>query len=187
MKITLLRHGKPSVDLAGYARARDLPRIARAYDEAGIIDSPPDDAKRLLSTHEVVMCSDLRRALESAQALGCGSTGIQSNPVFRETAIAHFDRGRILLPVQVWIIVLRTLWFAGFSKNGESFRAMKARARVASAELVALAGEHESVLLVGHGFLNRYIAVNLLAAGWRGPGGLNQRHWSYASYVYAPA
>ena len=62
---------------------------------------------------------------------------------------------------------------------------MKMRARAAADELVALATEHRSVLLIGHGFMNRYIAGCLLESGWRGPGSINQGYWSFSSYEYA--
>ncbi|MCB1753957.1 MAG: histidine phosphatase family protein [Gammaproteobacteria bacterium] len=187
MKITLLRHGQPDFKLAGYAKAADLASMASAYDRAGIADSPPPEVIQAVSDHQRICCSDLRRATESAQALGFSVSQVQTSRLFRETAIPHFDRGAVYLPVSVWLVLLRAFWFAGFSKNGESFQAMKLRASAASDRLMVLASEYQNVLLVGHGFLNRYIAVNLLQAGWSGPRAINQKYWSYASYEYLPA
>jgi broad specificity phosphatase PhoE len=186
MRITLLRHGEPSFALGGSVRARDLPDIAKAYEESGIVGAPPTEVINAVKNHAVVRCSDLRRAVESVHAPGLRPSAVEIDHLFRETAIPHFDRGALRLPVSAWVVLLRALWFLGFSKNGESFADMKIRARAAANELVALALQYQSVLLVGHGFMNRYIARNLLEAGWRGPGAVNQKYWSQASYQYAP-
>lgn len=186
MKITLLRHGRPAVELKGRIRAHALQQLATAYDGAGISDQPSDHTIELAEHHNIVVCSDLPRALHSAQALGLTNMH-HGDALFRETAIPHFDRGSLKLPVGVWIVLLRMLWLMGFSKNGESFSGAKGRAREAADELIRLAKEHESVLLVGHGFINYFIARELLARHWSGPSRPGRRYWQHATYHYQTA
>lgn len=186
MKITLLRHGRPSFHLNGSVAARELPSIAKSYDDSDIEDCPPGEAIAVASEHRMVVCSDLRRSIESAVALGCAPSPGECGALFREAAIPHFERGPLVLPIQVWVVALRALWLLGFSKNGESFKKMKVRARAASSKLIGLASEHDSVLLVGHGFFNHHIAKCLLSEGWSGPRGISQGYWSFSSYEFIP-
>lgn len=99
--------------------------------------------------------------------------------------LPYFDREPITLPLRLWALVLRTLWFMGFSKNTESIFTARGRAKVAARTLVELAGEHESVLLVGHGFLNHYVAKELLAQDWVGPSSPGRKYWEYGTYERA--
>jgi hypothetical protein len=49
-------------------------------------------------------------------------------------------------------------------------------------KLTELAAEHSHVLLVGHGFINHFIARELLKSGWTGPGRPGPEYWSYGVY-----
>ncbi len=184
MQITLLRHGKPAFELNGTVQACELNKIAESYDLSGITGAPPNKTQHLSKTHNIVVCSNLPRSLQSAKALGV--TKIHSTtPVFRETSIPYFSNGSLKLPVSVWIIVLRSLWYFGFSKNGESLIAAKTRAKHAAQELIQLAKQHESVLLVGHGFMNYFIAKELQSNNWLGPKKPARHYWGYSVYQYA--
>jgi hypothetical protein len=99
--------------------------------------------------------------------------------------LPYFDRAPIRLPLKLWVVMLRSLWFLGFSKNTESLLKARARAKVASNMLVELATKHESVLLVGHGFLNHYVAKELLAVNWVGPKSPGKKYWEFGTYEYA--
>ncbi len=59
----------------------------------------------------------------------------------------------------------KELWLFSFSKNGEFFKQAKNRARLAAEKLIALAQTHHDVLLVGHGFINHFIAKELKKRG----------------------
>ena len=65
------------------------------------------------------------------------------------------------------MLLLRVLWLFGLSKNGESFTQAKNRARLAADNLISLAETHYEVLLVGHGFINHFIAQELKKCGWQ--------------------
>lgn len=181
MRITLLRHGKPAFELKGKVRAKDLGEIARSYDLSGIADVPPKETVEAAQGSCFVVCSHLERSLDSAKALGCSEIHL-SDALFCETAIPHFDSGSITLPVGVWAVILRLLWLFGFSRNGESFADARKRARHAAVRLAELADEHQHVLLVGHGFINHFIAKELKKNGWSGPSKPGQGFWEYAVY-----
>lgn len=181
MKICLMRHGRPTVDLTGSARAGELSRLARRYEASGIQDSPPRRALEAVVNDPYVVTSGLRRSIESAMALGIDSIQVQ-DALFREAEIPHFSKGSIRLPLNVWLPVLRLLWLFGFSRNGESLRSSLERARHAAQQLVRLAEQHGEVLLVGHGFLNHFIARELSKMGWVGPAKPGSEYWDYSLY-----
>lgn len=181
MKITLIRHGKPAFELSGNAQAKDLRNLAKSYDASGIIDEPPGKAIEAAKGHNMVICSDLTRSLESAESLGCPEIHLEES-IFREIAIPHFSNGSMTLPISVWIVVLRSLWLLGFSKNGESFGNARYRAKQAAQKLIQLATQYENILLVGHGFINYFIAKELLANKWEGPSTPGRGYWEYSVY-----
>ena len=183
MQITLLRHGKPEFELTGNVKACDLSQIAKSYDLSGITGTPPKEAIALTQNHNLVVCSDLPRSLQSAEALGIPEVHL-TDALFSETGIPHFSKGSVTLPLSAWVILLRAMWLFGFSKNGESFSAAKERARNASQKLIQLAEQYEKVLLVGHGFINHFIAKELLANNWTGPSRPGSKYWEYSIYKY---
>lgn len=132
---------------------------------------------------QFVVCSHLPRSIESAKALGFSDIHLQDS-LFGEATIPHFSRSSLCLPVGVWVVVLRVLWFFGFSKNGESFKQAKSRARLAAEKLIALAQTHHDVLLVGHGFLNHFIAKELKKQGWQMSSKLGNGYWEYGVFKY---
>jgi broad specificity phosphatase PhoE len=181
MRITLLRHGKPSFELKGKVRGRDLGSVAKSYDLSGIEDAPPEETLRAMQKAPFVVCSQLRRSVESAEALGFSQAEVR-DPLFDETLIPTLARGVIPLPLGVWILVLRLMWMFGFSRNGESLLDARKRAKQAAARLVEFAEEHGDVLLVGHGFINYFIAKELRKSGWLGPSRPGNGYWGYACY-----
>lgn len=185
MEITLIRHGKPTFELNGKANARDVGEIISRYDLSGIEDEPPEHAKQRAAACHVAVCSDFTRSLESAKALGFADI-LLSDPMFREIAIPHFKTGSLTMSVGAWGLLLRCLSTMGFSRNGESLAMAKQRARVAASILIDLAHEHQRVLLVGHGFVNHFIARELLARNWVGPTKPGGGYWEYGVYRYQP-
>lgn len=184
-RITLLRHGEPAFRLAGVVRARDLKAIAKSYDASGIIGQPPLETLAMARAHVCVVCSDLVRSRTSVTALGFDEIHV-TDALFKEAAIPHFSNGSLALPISLWVVLLRSLWILGFSRNGESFADTSRRARQAARRLMALSAEHGPVLLVGHGFFNYFVARELRAQGWVGPKKPGRRFWEYGAYR-APA
>lgn len=186
MRITLLRHGRPAFELEGNVQAKDLAEIAKSYDLSGIADIPPRETVEAIQRDHFVVCSHLARSIESAKALGFSEIHVR-DPLFCETAIPHFGSGCVSLPVSVWIVVLRILWLFGFSRNGESLANARIRAKKAAERLVELAEEHQNILVVGHGFINHFIANELKKSGWLGPSNPDKGYWGYGIYERATA
>ncbi|WP_446012018.1 histidine phosphatase family protein [Candidatus Electrothrix sp.] len=182
MRITLVRHGQPDFNWQKKVRGSDFRKIERAYDAADIIDTPPESSRRLVYSHRVIVSSTLPRSIQSAHALGVRTIHL-SSPLFREIKLPYFDRITIRLPLRLWVPILRTLWLLGYSNHTESLPTARARTQAAANQLITLAREHKSVLLVGHGTLNHYIAKELLAANWTGPRSPGRKYWAFGTYV----
>lgn len=184
-RITLIRHGESAFSLSGVVRADDFNDITESYDSCGIVGVPPLDAVAMSREHGCVVCSDLARSHDSATALGIDEIHV-SDKLFNEIAIPHFSNGSLALPTGLWLILLRGLWLFGFSKNGESFANAHRRAGQAACRLMELSDEYGSVLLVGHGFFNYFIARKLRARGWVGPKKPGGGFWEYGTYRRHP-
>lgn len=183
MEIILLRHGRPEFKIHGKARASDLPHIIESYNRSGITDAPPDYAKEIAYSCSAVICSDLPRSILSAKALGFKEI-YMCNPMFREVAIPHINDGSITLPLNIWATIFRTLSVFGFASNGESLTMAKNRASFAASNLVEIAHSQARIMLVGHGFINYFIAKELLSNKWIGPSKPGSDYWSYGVYRY---
>jgi len=180
-EITLIRHGEPEFELKGKARSRDIKEIIKNYDLSGISEAPPVGAKVKAVTCNVAVCSDFNRSIESAKALGFKDIH-KIDPVFREVATPHFKSGSFKMSVSAWGVLLRSMSVFGFSRNGESLSMAKKRAEVAASALIEISHAYESVLLVGHGFINYFIAKELLSRNWVGPSKPGGSYWEYGVY-----
>ncbi len=181
MKIVLMRHGRPDFDFSRWISAGEFARIAHEYDTAAIVDTPPPQAVAIARQCQAVVCSDLVRSPLSAAALGCENI-VFSSHLFRESPLPYPDSGNIRLGLSAWAVLLRTAWLVGYAQNGESFRAARQRAQEATRKLVELAQMHDTVLLVGHGVMNRLLAKVLRNQGWRETQAPGSAHWTFAIY-----
>ena len=184
MKIVLLRHGRTSLPPWPWIRAAELGNWIDSYNSAGIQDKlPPSKALAIAEQCRLIVTSDLLRSVESGRVLG-SRTPMISDGLFREAGLPYRSAAFIRMPPYVWAVLFRLLWSFGFKTNGESIHAFRKRAQSAAMFLISLASEHDSVLLVGHGLINSYIARELLSAGWLGPGKTEIRHWGFTEYTH---
>lgn len=182
MKIVLLRHGRTSLLNWPWIRAGELGNWIDAYNSSGIRDiRPPDTALAIAGQCKVLATSDLLRSVESGRIIGAGRPMI-SNELFREAGLPYCPMTFLRMPPYVWALLFRFLWSFGFKPKGESINAFRKRAQNAAMLLTSLAHEHGSVLFVGHGLINMYIARELLSAGWNGPVKTKLRHWGFTEY-----
>ena len=163
MEITLIRHGEPEYALKGRARSNEIASVVENYNLSGIKDRPSQQTVQNVSHNRMVVCSDLIRSIESAKALGFDEIH-HAKRLFREVEIPYFKSGNFSLSINSWGILLRVLSLFGFSRNGESLWMAKRRAKEATSVLIELAKEEQRVLLVGHGFINYFIAKELFKA-----------------------
>ena len=132
----------------------------------------------------IVVCSDLPRSVESARALGVNEIDFIES-MFREMELPHGSFPSPKLSPNIWAAFFRLLWFFGYSSNGESLREAKSRASKGANRLKEIAANNGSVLLVGHGFVNRFIANELVSNGWQGPANPGKQFWEFGVYEYA--
>lgn len=182
MKIHLVRHGKSEIEYPEKIYANQMSNIISAYDRATIDKSnhPPYELLTALGSINYIVCSDLQRSIDSVAKLGLTPNLI--SPLFREAELSYPDKAFFALSPYFWSTILRIVWFFGYSNHSETFQDAKKRAHRASLKLINLANENEEVLLVGHGFINRFISRVLKLKGWQGPPYSGKNFWSHASY-----
>lgn len=171
-EILLIRHGIPSCDHSTKIRGCDFAEWVARYDCAPLDRNipPPAELRSRLSTIPYLVTSSLRRSIESAMLIGEGKP-VASHSLFDEAGIPTAIPFRLSLLPSHWDALARAAWMVGWSPhNVESFRAAKARAIRAAAELEAFSREHGTVALVGHGMLNTLISRALRRSGWTGRG-----------------
>jgi broad specificity phosphatase PhoE len=191
MKIILLRHGKPKIDLHSMLKDRyasaDLENLIDSYNLVGLSDDNriSDEVIKMSTMCNAVIHSDLLRSIESAKALGLSDTYHYCNAIFREPTPPFLDWKRPKLKLFTWFILFRTLWYLGYSNNSESISSARKRAALGVTKLKMFAKKYDTVLLVGHGFINRLIAKELLSSGWKGPKTPGNNYWEYGVYEYS--
>ncbi len=83
------------------------------------------------------------------------------------------------LSPNIWLIIFRILWFFGYSRNCESYKDIKQRAKKASSKLIKLSKEHDKIILFGHGVFNRLILKEMISKGWKNTKKLESKNWGY--------
>lgn len=153
------------------------------YNAAGIDTEyqPPRAAIEQASQCAMIVCSNLSRSLESAKALGIKHVGVFS-PLFREMDMPHAAWRFPRLSSATWSVFFRLAWTFGYSANAESFKTAKARAHNCAEQLVELSATHGTVLFIGHGSLNWFIAKYLKRMGWLCSEKPPRKYWEYSVY-----
>jgi len=185
MEISLIRHGKSQLIKNDKITGLEFNKWVEKYDYLGVIEEStyPSATLEKVATANIIITSDLKRAVESARLLN-PVTKIISDPLFRETELPSNSSQsfNVKLKPSIWAIVLRILWFSGFSYECESLKQAKFRANKASQQLVEYANEYKSVVLVGHGFFNMLIAKELQKKGWKGTRKRDAKHWNCMTF-----
>lgn len=185
MRIILMRHGKPDLIKAKPLASHEFHQWIQAYNNAPLCaeSTPSDDALKVANECAFVVCSHLRRSQESAQRLEL--TTAHSDENFREVDMPH---GNLYLPSlspSAWTVLFRCLWFMGYARNSETFHSAQVRASAGARQLHELAQQHGSVIFVGHGLFNRFVAKALLRNGWRGAANPGSGYWEFGIYEFS--
>lgn len=183
MKIVILRHGKPVIPSLRKLSASAFSGWLSEYNAAGLCPTskPTEHAQNYANRCNAIVCSELPRSIESANAFNSESI-VLSDSIFNEAALPVANWQAIKLSPKTWAVVFRVLWLLGYSSNSESFKEAKSRASKAVEKLTEIALEYESVLFVGHGVYNRIMANELRRRGWFGPKNPGARHWAFGVY-----
>ncbi len=184
-----MRHGKPVMDLdkIKYQKmpATHLAKIVDEYEKTDLdhLNLPLDEALEIAAESTVSVCSDLPRAISSVRVLGLEKV-IRIDPVFRESALPYLELKRPKLTFFTWAILFRLAWFCGFSRNGESIRNAKVRAKYGANILENFAEKETVVLHVGHGIMNRLLIKEFKRKGWKVKDCTGEKYWSYTVLEY---
>jgi hypothetical protein len=179
-----MRHGKPQIDLESMKSkvmpSNQLGRIVSEYENTELdqLESPSEKSLSIAKECPISITSDLPRAKSSAVALGLEKVNqIDSN--LRESTLPYLELTFPKLTFFSWAIIFRVAWICGFSKNGESIKEAKSRAKLGAEKLESLAREYSPVLNIGHGIMNRLIVKELKSRGWRTIECTGENYWSY--------
>ena len=186
MEISLIRHGKSQLVENSKITCLEFKKWVEKYDHNGVFaeSTYPSMTTEKISNAKIVITSDLRRSVQSAQLLNPGEK-IFPDPLFRETElpIGPMKLLDLKLRPNIWAILFRILWLSGYSYDCESLSDAKIRAYKASQRLISYAEEYHSVALVGHGFFNILIAKELQKKGWKGKRRSATKHWDCTTYT----
>ena len=183
MKIVILRHGQPVTPSLRKLSASAFSEWVNEYNAAGLCSTskPTDHARNFANKCNAIVCSELPRSIESAQAFNKERI-VLSDPIFNEAGLPVANWQAIKLSPKTWAVAFRILWLLGFSRSSESFKEAKSRGSEAVEKLTEVALEYESVLFVGHGVYNRILANELRRRGWIGPKNPGASHWAFGVY-----
>lgn len=185
MEISLIRHGRSLLTESDKMTCMEFKEWVGKYDFNGVFEESlyPSETLEKVTTAKIVLSSNLKRSVESARLLNT-KVKIVSDCLFRETELPSIPTKlfNVRLKPNIWAVILRLLWFSGYSNECESFRQAKDRAGMAVQLLIDYAHEHKSIALVGHGFFNMLIAKELQKKGWKGKSKVSARHWNCTTY-----
>lgn len=182
-KITLVRHGKPTVSLAEWISGRSLCDFIERYNQAGIdtASHPPQASQTAIQDADIVFTSDYRRTLDSAKLLKL--TVDHSHPKFREVDCWVNFGWPVPTPAWIWLLLTRFLWPLNWIHPPESYAQAQQRAAQAALTLIEAAQVSNHVVLVGHGGMNTLISRELRALGWAGEKQPKLSHWAATTYI----
>jgi broad specificity phosphatase PhoE len=188
LRIVLARHGRP--DLPVEARrpisGREIGRWYRCYNDSGIVGgTPPIRLQEAVQGARCVVASDLRRSIESAACLAPADS-VRVEASLREVGFPESLDSSLRLSPGVWVLIARAAQMLDSHDDEGGRFAVRARASQVAGTLARLAHDHQSVVAVGHGWFNRFIARELRRQGWHGPRFVPAGYWSSVTYERAP-
>ncbi len=186
MRIILIRHGQPHIELRPRTGHMGFADYVGAYEESGLApsDLPPQELRDLVKELDHVFTSDRPRSRQSAAALAPHARLI-ADPLFTEAPLAAPRVPLLRMAVPKWAVVSRILWHAGFAPGIENARQAARRADRAADILVARAQEVGTAVLVAHGYFNWMIGRRLKRRGFVRTGRHQARYWNTVIYEKA--
>lgn len=187
--IVTARHGRPNVDRSVKITAREYGYWWANYDLTGLApgQEPPQGLIDIASEAEVVLCSTLPRAIETADRVVDGARIVPRDSLFVEAPLPPppFFPDFIKLTPTTWGVISRAFWFIGYAPEGvESHYRARKRVRKVTKRLISEVEEARGdVLLCAHGYLNWMIHRVLIRRGWElvdHQGGND--YWSHRAY-----
>ena len=186
MKVTLIRHGKPTWRVSGWLSPFQFSEWIKMYDTSGVLESGTIPSETITEAMEanLIVTSGLKRAIHSASLLNSNCKTIP-HPLFNEVELPVLLKRNcwLKLPVFIWLFVNRLVWFLGYAQDVESYREVRNRAKAAATQLIELAEEKGHIVVVGHGWFNRLIGRELQKSGFQSRKAPAWRYWEAVTYV----
>ncbi len=180
--IILLRHGK--VDIKDYKNisANQFGRWIIEYNNSDIKSefSSKNEIKNLLNEANILICSGLKRSIQSVEIFD--KIPFETNDIFNEAELPHSNWNLLKLHPKVWLIFFRILWFFGYSQNCESYKETKQRAKEATKKLIELSKQNQTIILIGHGIMNKLIQKELILQQWNETKKVKNNNWDYGVF-----
>jgi broad specificity phosphatase PhoE len=182
-RILLVRHGRSAhVHRDGWIDCAGVERYRAAYDAAGIDDLPPPaELVATATAAELLVASDLPRAIASAERLAPGRA-VHTSPLLREAPLPIPRLGVIRLPLAGWEMLIHTHWRARIARGTHATPEVLARADAAIDWLAALGAPASTYVVVTHGVFRRILGERLVARGWTAA----ERDRGYANWSVWP-
>ena len=183
LEIAILRHGEPEATSTKLISAARFSEWIDQYNSRGVSKSSyaSTTSTDYAQGCRVIVSSNLLRSIQSAETL-CINQQLLSDELYSEAGIPYAEWHWPELSPGVWAIIFRVLWFLGYSRNSETMAETRKRAAAAAKQLGDLASVHGSVLYVGHGIFNRFLAKELKKLGWDGPKSPGSEYWALSIY-----
>lgn len=167
-RIFLIRHARPDLPGHGLFSDKDARKYISDYDAAAVEEFVLEHETIPHEEIDKVYCSTLPRSQLTAKAIFGEKVQLKIDKTFREFERRIFSLPYLRLPIKLWLVSARLLWFLGFnSKDIETFAEARQRARSCAETLAADAGKHHTTVLVAHGLLNNFIRRELQKMGWQ--------------------
>lgn len=169
LQIYLIRHAKPNVKKNWFYSADEARQYVLDYNSAPIIPFDSSLVSVYLRPKHTIYCSSLPRSQETALDIFGVEFPVVSDSVFREFEIRMIAANSFFkMPLGIWQAFSRGSWMLGFNHRGiESHKEAKLRARQAAENLIKVAHDEETAVLVAHGMLNGAISKELEKEGWK--------------------
>lgn len=110
MEISLIRHGMSKHAENKRITYKDFKGWVEKYDDSGVFEQNtyPLETLRKIASAQIVVTSDLKRAIESAEVLD-STVPLMSKSVFREIKLPHLSKDvkNVKLPPNAWAVILR--------------------------------------------------------------------------------
>lgn len=167
MEIHLVRHGRSALVHDGrWLRWADVHSYEDAYDAVGIRDDdhPDLELQSLTGGEQLVVASDLPRAIASARRLA-PDRDVQLSPLLREMRLEPPRWIPVRLPIQIWDMFSHVQWSYRLVSNADHEHVRRAGAAVDW--LADEATRVPAVVAITHGGFRRILDARLVERGWR--------------------
>lgn len=108
---------------------------------------------------------------------------IRVEPSLREVGFPESIGVPIRLSPGTWVMLARAAQLVNACESEECVHDVRARATAVVERLAALADEHRTVLAIGHGWFNHFVASELRKRRWRGPMRPSAGYWATTAYT----